>query len=107
MIVQMTALVGSRALSYQCADGSRLQVTVELGTPAQDPDDRSRDWGCPFRITGFGEPIVHTIVGVDAMQALILALHLLPTELEALAREDGGRFLDGSDLDLDHACRVR
>jgi len=49
---------------------------------------------------------VHTIGGIDAMQALTLALHMLPTELEALAREDCGQFLERFDLDLDHACRV-
>jgi Domain of unknown function (DUF6968) len=67
----------------------------------------SRDtWGCPFRITGFGEPIVRTMFGIDTMQALVLALHTLPTELRALARDDGGRYVNEADLGLDQACRV-
>ena len=74
--------------------------------PVQQQDDQSQDWGCPRRLTGFGEPIVHTIGGIDAMQALTLDLHMLPTELEAPAREDGSQFLKRSDIDLDHACRV-
>jgi hypothetical protein len=105
MTVKMTTTIASQALSYQRADGSPSQITVELGTPGPS-NEGMRDWECPFQITGFGEPIKRTIFGIDSMQALVLALHVLPTQLNALAREDGGRFLDQSDLGLDHACRV-
>jgi hypothetical protein len=40
------------------------------------------------------------------MKALILALHTLPSELRALAREEGGHFQDEEDLGLDFACKV-
>jgi len=44
--------------------------------------------------------------GVDAVQALVLALHLLPAELRAIAREESGSFLNG-DEDLGAVSRVR
>ncbi|HEV8142018.1 MAG TPA: hypothetical protein VGQ77_04125 [Methylomirabilota bacterium] len=40
------------------------------------------------------------------MQALILAIHTLPAEVHALARQEGGRFLDEEDLRIDDACRA-
>ena len=38
--------------------------------------------------------MTRAIFGVDTMQALILALHTLPSEVRALAREEGGHFED-------------
>ena len=51
--------------------------------------------------------------GVDAFQALTLALHILPVELDAMARQAGGgeflffgepnaRFTDGCAILLEH-----
>jgi hypothetical protein len=42
----------------------------------------------------------------DIVQALILAIHTLPAEVHALARQEGGRFLDEEDLRIDDACRA-
>jgi hypothetical protein len=46
------------------------------------------------------------MVGVDSMQALILALHVLPAELQRLEFEHGGRIVDGPDLGLVRACKT-
>src|SRR6267378_332645 len=102
----MTTSIASRRLSYEAAYGTRRDIGVELGTPALASREPNDTWACPFQITGFGKPIVHALFGIDAMQALVLALHTLPTELRALAREDGGRYLNEPDLGLDHACRI-
>jgi len=102
----MTQSIASRTLSYEGADGISRDVSVELGTPALASQEPRDTWACPFRITGFGEPTIHEIYGIDAMQALVLALHILPAHLGALARDDGGRFLSEFDLGLDHACQV-
>lgn len=102
----MTTCIASRTLSYEGPDGARRSIDVELGAPALTSQEPRDAWACPFQITGFGPPILREMYGVDAMQALVLALHILPTELRALAREEGGRYLDEPDLGLDHACRV-
>jgi hypothetical protein len=98
-----TTSIASRTVSYEGSDGTRHDIGVEVGAPALVSRDT---WECTFQVTGFGTPILHATYGIDAMQALILALHTIPTELCALAREDGGQYLDESDLGLDHACRV-
>jgi hypothetical protein len=40
------------------------------------------------------------------MNAWILALHTVPSEPRALAREEGGHFEYEEDLGLDFACKV-
>jgi hypothetical protein len=62
---------------------------------------------CPYQVQGIGREPVRAAVGIDAMQALVLALHILPTELRAIARRESGSFPDGDeDLGLTHACGV-
>ena len=101
----MSSAMASRTVAYESRDGQRRDVRVDLGAPAPAPDQGDA-WACEIRIAGFGTPVVRAIYGIDSMQALVLALHLLPTELLALARRDGGRYLDEPHLGLDHACRV-
>jgi len=73
-----------------------------------DPRAPTRTWACPYEITGFGAPRRRAAFAGDGMKALIFALHALPSELRALAREDragrAGRFLDPEDLGLNDAC---
>jgi hypothetical protein len=63
---------------------------------------------CPYQIEGAGDVRVRAIFGADTMQALILALHTLPTELMAWARKFKGSFSGSSesDLGLHRACKV-
>jgi len=102
----MTTSIASRTLAYEGPDGARRDIGVKLGAPALASRELRDTWACPYQITGFGEPILSAIYDIDAMKALILALHTLPTELLAMAREDGGRYLDEPDFGLDFACRV-
>ena len=82
-------------------------MTVSIGMPIADEEQPGRAWICPFRIRGIRDEPVRTIFGVDAMQALILALHTLPTELRSVAREESGSFPDSDEeLGLTHACAV-
>jgi hypothetical protein len=82
-------------------------VTVLLGTPVADPEQPSRAWIWPFQIVGIRDEPVRAIFGVDALQALVLAIHTVPTELRSIAREESGFFPDGDeDLWLTSACHV-
>jgi len=102
----MTSPIATRTLRFQRGDGSEVEVGVTLGTPVPDPRDPARTWACPSEINGPVEHVIRAIYGVDSMQALILAIHTLPAELQALARKEGGRFLDEDDLRIDDACRA-
>ncbi len=104
--VPMSTPIATRHLQFRGSDGSHSVVTVTLGIPVPDPRDPTRTWACPYEIAALGRIELRAIFGVDSMQALILALHTLPAELRALARDRGGQFVDEVDLGLDHACRT-
>jgi len=77
-------VLASRTVKYQsplCPSG---ELTVQIGQPVPDGEGA---WVCPFQIGGVPDEPVRGIFGVDAFQALILALHIIPTELQAAARE--------------------
>jgi hypothetical protein len=77
-----------------------LDVRVRIGTPRPFPDDPHANYYCPYQIAGLGSAKVRYAGGVDAMQALELALHILPTELDALRQEHPGLgWVDAPDGD--------
>jgi uncharacterized protein DUF6968 len=99
--------LASRTLRFQTNSGRPIDVTVTVGRPVPDPDARYEDWLCPYQLRGVGDGAVRAVFGVDAMQALILALHTLPTELRALVRGGSGTFPDrDEDLGLTPACKM-
>jgi hypothetical protein len=101
--IKFGEVLASRTVRFQPAAGEATDVEVRLGMPV--PDGDGRDWLCPFQIGGIRDEPVRAAVGVDAMQALVLALHVLPTELQAIAREESGSFPNSDeDLGLTRAC---
>ena len=55
-------------------------VTVLLRSPRPHPEG---DWECSFTISGLATPVSDSAYGVDAMQALMLALEGIRLALEA------------------------
>ena len=104
--IEMSTPIATRRLRVSRSDGSLSEVSVALGAPIPDPRDPARTWACPYEIVAFGKTETRAIFGIDPMQALILALHILRAELRALARDTDSRFLDEEDLGLNHACRT-
>ena len=102
-------VIATRRLQFKGTDGALVHVSVTLGKPVPDPRDPERTWMCPYQIRGIGDERTRAIFGVDTMQALILALHILPTELAALARSAGGTFVTAGeeDLGLTRACQLQ
>jgi hypothetical protein len=99
--------LSSRTLRFRTRSGNVLNVTVVLGKPVADLEPPERAWICPFQIVGIRDEPVRAMFGVDAFQALVLALHVIPTELRSIARDESGSFPDADeDLGLTHACRV-
>ena len=59
---------------------------MEVGEPRQDVVViNGMDWRCPLRITHGDRSTVFSIVGIDSLQALQLAIDLARSELEAIA----------------------
>jgi hypothetical protein len=55
-----------------------------------DPQDPVRTSICPFQIVAIVSGETKAIVGVDTVQALTLALHVLPDELSAIEPQENG-----------------
>jgi len=61
-------------------------VRVEFGEPVQDVAvANGMDWRCPMRLTVGSQVTVRSIIGIDSLQALQLAINLARVELEILA----------------------
>jgi hypothetical protein len=88
MKVELGPIIAERRL--RVTGRSELDVRVRLGTPRPFPDAPYGDYYCPYQIVGVGNEKVRYAGGVDAIQALELALHILPTELDALRQEYPG-----------------
>lgn len=66
-------------------DGRETAITVKLGRPVPFPDDSS--YYAPFQVIGAGSEKVRYAGGVDAFQALQLAMKIIRSYLDALAVE--------------------
>src|SRR4026208_821544 len=88
MKVELGPVIAERQL--RVAGRPESDVRVRLGTPRPFPDAPYGDYYCPYQIVGVGSEKVRWAGGVDAIQALELALHILPTELDALREQHPG-----------------
>ena len=78
------------AAQFLCvhAGGERMEVVVALGHPYPTSEG---DWACPVEIDGLHGELAD-IHGIDALQALCLAIRLVGERLAAFVA-DGGRIL--------------
>src|SRR5689334_15306560 len=93
-------VIASRTLEFRGASGETASVLVEIGRPVPSMEAEHECYWCPYGISGLGRERTRAMAGVDSAQALVLTLHALPAEMEALARDEGGRvkWLGGDDL---------
>lgn len=88
------AIIGSRTM--QSSTGK--DVIVELCSPARMPDPPF-DWFCAYRITGLDDDAIDgRVLGIDAIQALTLALVHVGDRLRTATT--GLTFLGRNDLFL-------
>src|SRR5262249_47538072 len=90
--------IAVRTFEFIATSGSRRPVTLEIGAPYAFEDGTG--YQCPVRVIGLGDDAVRPIGGVDAIQALMLALRFLGTTLPAFAEQAGGRLVWDKDEDL-------
>lgn len=68
-----SAVIAERTL-FRCDTGAN--VVVKLFQPIPDPERTDIDddtWACGYEITGLGDTIRDRVLGIDSMQALMLA----------------------------------
>lgn len=66
-------------------------VVVQLGKPVHVPNHA--DFYCPYQITRPNSAKIMGIGGLDAFQALQLAIHPRGVELEIIRRDSGGQLI--------------
>jgi hypothetical protein len=62
-----------------------------MGKPEQFPGHT--DYYCPYQVKGGGRENVMAVGGIDAFQAMQLALSTIGAELEAIRKDSGGHLL--------------
>ena len=66
------------------------EILVKMGSPQKTPGEQ--DFYCPFQITGVGDDRPQAIVGIDAFQAMQLAMQFIGGTLMQLNRKNDGRL---------------
>ena len=66
------------------------EVRLLIGEPQQFPDAPNGDYYCPFQVVGVGSEKVLYAGGIDSLQAIELAVLILPSVLENLRRDNPG-----------------
>jgi len=75
----------------------RETMLVQLGKP-QSMHNHSDFYGCPYQIKRPDSEKLMTICGIDAFQALQLAISAIGVELEVIRRDSGGQLIwDGDE----------
>ena len=83
-------VIANRKLSLVRDDQDPVEVEVSMGKPMKFPNHT--DYYCPYEIKGLGQGRVKAAGGIDAFQAMQLALGTIAVELEVLQKESGGKL---------------
>jgi len=81
---EVTDVLAEREILFRGDDGEELSCTVRIGRPELRSE---HDWVCPYDISVGKDRRSFGIYGVDAIQAVVLALKTLDVEIEVHAKE--------------------
>ena len=87
---------------YEATDingGAPRKVVLRIGMPRPDPQPGG-DWVCPVQVVGMGDDDVLEVPGVDAVQALHLAMAMAGVRLTYPPKGTTITWLGGPDLGL-------
>ena len=93
----MTEPIARREFDFVGPNGS-VKVVASIGKSAVMPDDPHGEWYCPWSIEGPDKQRTMYGAGVDTMQALLLALSGMRTDLHMIGRQGKLTFFEGDDL---------
>lgn len=91
-------IIATRNLDFVRRSGLSEAATVSIGEPVLR--DCEGTWRCPYQIRTKSFERTFAMAGEDSMQALILTLHIISTELHALAKQHGGAFTQFGEADV-------
>jgi hypothetical protein len=72
--------IAQRQLQARASDGTSRDVTVSIGKPKSDPRFGGH-WSCVHQISGLGDDITRTVIGIDGVQALMLTFQMVAITL--------------------------
>src|SRR6266496_3681883 len=87
--------IAVRKLLLSEGDAADRTVLVTLGMPRQFPD--ATGYYAPFQVTGMGSEKVKYAGGIDAIQAIQLAMKMIGAYFSALADEGTDLSWEGGD----------
>jgi hypothetical protein len=90
-------IVATRNLDFVRHSGESETAIVSVGEPVRP---EGGPWYCPYQVQTKSFERTFAMAGDDSMQALILTLHIIATELNALAKQHGGVFKQYGGADL-------
>jgi hypothetical protein len=83
-------VIATRLLSLVRDKKTTQEITVRLGQPKHMPD--TSDYYCPYQILGIGSEKIKYAAGIDAFQAIQLAMGRIGADLWALNQECSGQL---------------
>ena len=92
--IELGEVIAERGLEGE-HEGRPITVTVKVGRPVPDPDGH---WTCPYRISSPVKERTFYAFGVDAVQALYLALYMIGAELRSGYKGLQLRWYGGEEL---------
>jgi hypothetical protein len=84
-------IIGDRKLTLLRDGREPAEIRVLMGKPQKFPDHI--DYYCPYQIKWLGRKKVMAVGGVDAFQAIQLALDAIGVELEVIGKDSGGKIV--------------
>ncbi|WP_154662551.1 DUF6968 family protein [Solimonas flava] len=89
--VPLKQVVACRELEFvHSSDGSKEAVLVSIGVPFEEEKDIQ--WRCPYTIEAPSFKKSFGVAGADSMQALLLTVSIMSSELKALEKRHSGVF---------------
>ena len=92
--IELNDIIAERQLVGKRGDQT-FAVTVKIGKPVPHPGG---DWECPYVISGLPNSISLHVGGVDAVQALSLALRAIGADLQLRYKDIHLQWLGMDDL---------
>jgi hypothetical protein len=91
-------IIATRSIEVLTKEGSpERTMTVLIGRPTQEP---TGEWRCPYQIIGDGSEHPFGALGLDAVQAIELALKIIGARLAATTEAREGRLRWAGERDL-------
>jgi hypothetical protein len=82
-------MIASRTLKVRGASGD-ADIALRLHAPEQGPEGL---WSCRYEIEWPGQTWQHAAQGLDSVQAVVLALHMIGSELYASGYHKSGELM--------------